>query len=229
MKEASFNGQTMSILLNSTARTLRRCSLKKQQIHLASSPLQLLLLRSYSSTNEKKPTLNKRQDRLHRIISKSRILTRLNKQPRFALYFDKLSEAGITSTVTSFLILHELTAIAPLFAFWYVLYQLDLPEQYELPVYFKDLLNQCGDAIEKLVGDEYSSGFDHNRLILAGAISYAIVKLLYPLRVLVSLWGAPYVGRWLLGPFRKIKSKLKRRTEKADNADKTERVNNCKK
>ncbi|QLL34777.1 hypothetical protein HG536_0H01520 [Torulaspora globosa] len=170
------------------------------------------LVRGYSARAEKaqRSTLKdkkKVEDRLHRIIGKSKILSRLNKNPKFAGYFDRLSEAGVTSTVTSFLVLHELTAIVPLFGLWWVLYQLDLPDQYELPLYFTDLLDRCGEAMEKLVGDKYSEGLDRNRLILAGAISYALVKMLYPVRVLISLWAAPYFGRWLLSPINMLRSK----------------------
>lgn len=154
---------------------------------------------------------NNSEEKIQRVIAKSKLLRRLNQNPKFSRYFFKLSEAGITSTVTSFLIMHELTAIAPLFGLWWVFYELDLPDQYELPLYFTNLLNQCGDAMERLVGDKYSEGFDRNRLILSGAISYAIVKFLYPLRVLFSLWAAPYMGKWLLAPFYKITSILKRK------------------
>lgn len=169
------------------------------------------LTRYYTKHTEQKSQLTgvtktDSQDKLQRIISKSKTLSKLSKNPRFARYFDRLHEAGVTSTVTSFLILHELSAIAPLFTLWWVFYQIDLPDQYELPLYFTNLLNQCGDAMEKLVGENYSEGFDRNRLILSGAISYAIVKFLYPLRVLVSLWGAPYLGQWLLLPFYKVTS-----------------------
>lgn len=172
------------------------------------------LRRCYSTEREMKQSnsvkaATETPDRLRKIISKSRMLSRLNQNPKFAHYFSRLSEAGVTSTVTSFLILHEITAIVPLFSLWWVFYQLDLPDQYELPLYFTNLLNQCGDAMEKLVGDDYSKGFDKNRLILSGAISYAIIKVLYPLRVLVSLWAAPYLGKLLLMPLRKLKSLLK--------------------
>lgn len=172
------------------------------------------LWRCYSTERETKQAnsvkaATKTSERLQKIISKSRMLSKLNQNPKFAHYFGRLSEAGVTSTVTSFLILHEITAIVPLFSLWWVFYQLDLPDQYELPLYFTNLLNQCGDAMEKLVGDDYSNGFDKNRLILSGAISYAIIKVLYPLRVLVSLWAAPYLGKLLLMPLRKMKSLLK--------------------
>lgn len=176
------------------------------------------MIRGYSTEVEEtqRPALKKNeksQDRLHKIIARSKILSKLNKNPKFAGYFDRLSEAGVTSSITSFFVLHEITAIIPLFGLWWVLYQLDLPDQYELPLYFTDLLNRCGEAMERLVGEEYSEGLDRNRLILAGAISYALVKMLYPVRVLVSLWGAPYFGRWLLAPIRKLRSKSKVTTQ----------------
>ncbi|SCW03542.1 LAFE_0G12772g1_1 [Lachancea fermentati] len=168
-----------------------------------------------SSSSEDEIAKQKRDksvDRIHKIISKSRMLTKLNQQPRFKHYFDQLAETSPLSTITSFLILHEFTAIVPLFGFWWILYTLNLSDQYELPVYFTDQLNRCGDAIEKLVGNHYE-GYDRNRLILSGAISYAIVKLLYPLRVLVSLWGAPYLVKWILEPFKRLR-KFSEKTRK---------------
>ncbi|CAR23533.1 Mrx11p [Lachancea thermotolerans CBS 6340] len=147
-------------------------------------------------------------NKIYKLISKSKLLTRLSKRPAIGHYFDKLAETSPVSTISSFLILHEITAIVPLFGLWWVLYSLNLNEQYELPLYFKELLDQCGDSIEKLVGDR-SQGFDRNRLVLSGAISYAIVKILYPARVLFSLWAAPYFFKWFLGPFKKLGSLLR--------------------
>ena len=144
-------------------------------------------------------------DKLHRIIKRSSFLTKLNSNPKYKHYFDKLSEAGAVSTVTSFLILHEITAIIPLFALWGILYNLDISDQYEMPVYFKDLFNKCGESISKLVG-EYDNGWDRDRLVVSGAISYAIVKFLYPVRVLFSLWAAPYMWMLVVAPFKKLRA-----------------------
>ncbi|SCU85121.1 LADA_0D05820g1_1 [Lachancea dasiensis] len=163
----------------------------------------------YSSTHDAKPDKNPQSlDRLHKFIAKSRFLTKLNERPKFRAYFEKLGKTNPVSTVSSFLIMHEITAIVPLFAFWWALYTLNFDEQYDLPVYFKDLLDRCGEVIEKLVGD-HDKGFDRNRLVLSGALSYAIVKLLYPLRILVSMWAAPFFLRWCLTPFRMLGRKLR--------------------
>lgn len=209
----------MNVFINSASKVLHRESLVSKKLLLTPRPLNILISK-YSTINNEKDSLNKKQtqnqhNRLHKIISKSRILSKLNQHPRFANYFDRLSDAGVTSTVASFFVLHEVTAIIPLFGLWYVFYKLDLPEQYQLPVYFTDLLNRCGDAMERLVGDSYCRNLDHNRLILAGAISYSIVKFLYPFRVFLSLWGAPYMGRWILGPFHKVRSKYTKKGGKS--------------
>lgn len=146
----------------------------------------------------------KYDDRLHKLISKSKVLTKLNSNPKFSHYFDRISEAGTLSTFASFLLIHELTAILPLLLLWWVFYSLDIHDGHDLPHVFQNLVDQCGKAINKLVGDKYNDTLDKGRLVIAGTLAYAIVKLLYPVRILFSIWGAPYVGKWLLLPFYKL-------------------------
>ncbi|QEU60809.1 hypothetical protein KDRO_D05040 [Kluyveromyces lactis] len=170
-------------------------------------PAKLLINGIRYNSNKVEPS--KIDDKLHRLIKKSKFLTKLNANPRYKHYFDKLSEAGAVSTMTSFLILHEITAIVPLFALWGLLYNLDPSDQYELPVYFKDLLNKCGESIGKLIGN-YDNGWDRDRLVVSGALAYAIVKVLYPARILFSLWAAPYVGTFVIIPFTKLRALIRR-------------------
>lgn len=176
-----------------------RNSIPRATIHIGKSAIRTYSEHQQSNSN------NKNKDVLHKFISKSRLLTRLNKNPKFSKYFDRISEAGAVSTITSFVILHELSAIVPLFGLWWIVYQLDLPDQTDLPEFLSNLMKQCGDAMERFVGDKYTNGVDRHRLILSGAISYTIIKLLYPLRIIVSLWAAPYFGKWLLLPFQSLK------------------------
>lgn len=154
---------------------------------------------------------DKYKDKLHKIISNSRILSKLNKHPRFQKYFDSISEAGTITTLTSFIFLHELTAILPLFGLWWVTYNLNIHDNLELPSYIAESLDKCTKAIDKLVGDKYGQNLDRQRLILSGAISYAIVKLFYPLRIVLSLWWAPYCGRLVVAPLLKLKRYLFRK------------------
>ncbi|KTA99239.1 MIOREX complex component 11 [Nakaseomyces glabratus] len=152
---------------------------------------------------------DKYKDKLHKIINNSRLLSRLNKNPRFHQYFNTVSETGTITTLTSFLVLHELTAIVPLFGMWWVIYNLDIHNDLELPGYLSDLLERCSKAIDKIVGDKYGQDLDRHRLILSGAISYTIVKLLYPLRIILSIWWAPHCGRFIVTPIRKLLKYLK--------------------
>ncbi|QHS76689.1 Mrx11p SPAR_P02240 [Saccharomyces paradoxus] len=154
--------------------------------------------------------VKRREDRLRRIFSKSRLLTRLNKNPKFSHYFNRLSEAGTVPTLTSFFILHELTAILPLFLLWWLLYNLDLSDDFKLPSFLNGLMESCHAAMEKFVGKRYQECLNKNKLILSGTIAYVTVKLLYPVRIFISIWGAPYFGKWLLLPFQKLKHLIKK-------------------
>ncbi|KAH3902141.1 uncharacterized protein SCODWIG_00360 [Saccharomycodes ludwigii] len=155
---------------------------------------------------------NSINDNLSKIIKKSKILSKLEKSPKFKPFFDNLRESGTVVTLTSFLLLHELTAIIPLFILWYFIYQyFELKDDENeddirdlFPIYFKDMFNKCGEAITKIVG-KYSGGFDEHNLILAGALSYSIVKILYPVRVLLSIYWAPKLGKTFMRLFKQKK------------------------
>lgn len=150
-----------------------------------------------------------------------------------------LKNAPLTH-ITSFLILHEITAIVPLFglagAFHY--YQW-------LPPYFAEgewvlkgvtlfgnYFRRKGwitssdaasakDAAEKgreedvekagtkgdTIGKWWDRGEGGTRLVIEFATAYAIVKVLMPLRIVISVWGAPWFARWTVVP---LQSSFKR-------------------
>ncbi|CAI4053486.1 Mrx11p SKDI_16G2280 [Saccharomyces kudriavzevii IFO 1802] len=161
-------------------------------------------------TSKSAEPAKRKEDRLHKIISKSRLLTRLNKNPKFSQYFDRLSEAGTVPTLTSFFILHEVTAILPLFLLWWLLYNLDISDDLKLPSLLNGLMENCHAAMEKFVGKRYQECINKNKLILSGTIAYVTVKLLYPVRICISIWGAPYFGKWLLLPFQRLRHLIKK-------------------
>ncbi|CCH57837.1 hypothetical protein TBLA_0A00370 [Henningerozyma blattae CBS 6284] len=159
--------------------------------------------------------LNQNPNYLLKLINKSKMLSSLNKIPKFHSYFIKLSEAGAISTVTSFLILHEISAIIPLLLIWYILYQFDFdPNHIEnntyMPDFVKNLLITCNNSMERFINKKFnnnnSTNLDTKKLILTGTLSYTIVKLSYPLRILFCLWASPFCGKYLLIPFNKLKS-----------------------
>ncbi|KAF3912841.1 hypothetical protein AA313_de0203589 [Arthrobotrys entomopaga] len=106
-----------------------------------------------------------------------------------------LSRPG--SHLTSFLILHELTAVIPLFAFFYIFNSTGwnpadlLPQQWIEQGYAR-----FKRYIEKKGWGERISG----RGVMDLATSYAVVKALVPVRVAVSLWGAPWFARVFILP-----------------------------
>ena len=150
-------------------------------------------------------TENYQNVRIKQLIKKSKLLSKLQANPRYSHYFEKITSSGTISMITSFFVLHELTAIIPLFSVWYALYNLDVLDNLDLS---GELLTKCSGAIERLVGDKFQE-YDQHKLIVSGAMSYAAVKVLGPARIIVSLWGAPYFSRWLVMPFKKLQRLLK--------------------
>ena len=44
-------------------------------------------------------------------------------------------------------------------------------------------------------------GESGTRLVVEFATAYAVVKVLLPLRLVVSVWGSPWFARWTVAPF----------------------------
>ncbi|KAI9343995.1 hypothetical protein BDR26DRAFT_857971 [Obelidium mucronatum] len=114
------------------------------------------------------------------------------------------------SHLTSFLILHELTAILPLPAIYYTLQATQL--QVPIP---PDVMIQAEEKMEKVMRrygwldekSEVSVGDgpaipSKTRMLVDMATSYAIVKLLMPVRLGLSLVLTPWFARTTVLPVR---------------------------
>ena len=153
----------------------------------------------------------------------------LNRTPKFLRpTVSALHNAPVTH-ITAFLLLHEITAVVPLFglagAFHYYCW---------LPPYFAE--GAWGAAgVEKFgryfrrkgwigAGEEaeteriakdgedlrqvettkelkwWNRGEGGVRWVVEFATAYAIVKALLPLRIVLSVWGAPWFARWTVIP-----------------------------
>ncbi|KAK6523818.1 hypothetical protein TWF281_001786 [Arthrobotrys megalospora] len=135
------------------------------------------------------PPSSSPQSRADRIIS---------KLPRYLHPYATPLLHHPTSHLTSFLILHELTAIIPLFTFFYI-FQLTswnpadlLPKEWIENGYtkFKSYIEKKG--LQKWVD---------GRGVMDLATAWAVVKAAMPLRVVVSVWGAPWFARVAVLPF----------------------------
>ncbi|AAS54243.1 AGL248Cp [Eremothecium gossypii ATCC 10895] len=176
------------------------------RLHLASrggasgvrARLPAFIARAYGS-----PPGDARQTRAWTYLARSRLFQRLYARPSFAAYIDRLLANGPVPTLAAFLLLHEATAIAPLALLWWGLYSCDVVAL--LPQGLLDYLADAAHpAVERFVGDR-APACDRGKLLVSGALAYGLVKLLYPVRILASLWAAPYLARGLLLPFRRLK------------------------
>lgn len=50
------------------------------------------------------------------------------------------------------------------------------------------------------VGKWWSRGEGGTRVVIEFATAYAIVKALMPIRIVISIWGAPWFARWTVIP-----------------------------
>ncbi|RJE19017.1 hypothetical protein PHISCL_08646 [Aspergillus sclerotialis] len=172
--------------------------------------------------------------------SRSRLRKLNDHLPSFLrTYTSRLLDAPVTH-VTSFLILHELTAILPLFglvaAFHYGNWMPNLGAGASGNV-FDEAVDRFGRWLRKKgwVNDSdindalaYGSGADNShgmvsiekkregevkgaRLVLEFASAYVITKALLPVRVVASVWATPWFARTVLGPVSKGVQNLTRR------------------
>ena len=165
----------------------------------------------------------------------------LSRTPKFLRpTISALQNAPVTH-VTAFLLLHELTAIVPLFglagAFHYYNW---LPPYFAEGAWVVSGVEKFGryfrrrgwiaaneeEAVEDEVKRGYAQQVEHSkslkwwnrgeggvRWVVEFATAYAVVKALLPLRILLSVWGAPWFARWTVTPaanaFRKVFAKRK--------------------
>ncbi|CZT21584.1 uncharacterized protein RCC_07448 [Ramularia collo-cygni] len=116
------------------------------------------------------------------------------------------------SHITAFIILHEITAVVPLFgltaAFHYTNW---LPPYISEGKWISDYTEKFGRYLrrKKWISDESGSGRwwgrgeKGTRLVVEMATAYAITKVLLPARLLLSVWGTPWFARLTVLPVTK--------------------------
>lgn len=124
----------------------------------------------------------------------------LNKVPRFLKPYTINFINQPLKNLTSFLILHELTAIGPLIGLWYLFHKYNILIPLDLPTW----------AIEKgtKIIDDSLKSFDFNnyslhdkfQLISEGAYAFVVVKMLMPVRLLVSFGLTPLFTKYVVSP-----------------------------
>lgn len=132
--------------------------------------------------------------------------------------------------VTSFLILHEITAIVPLFglvaAFHYGNWMPELASGPGENIAFDEGTARFGRWLRKkgwVDESDVSAVAEHEvtasgattgkewagvRLVLEFATAYAITKALLPVRIAASAWATPWFARVILNPTTKVAKRL---------------------
>lgn len=161
-------------------------------------------------------------------------LRRFNDRlPRFLrAYTTPLLGAPVTH-VTSFLILHEITAVLPLFglvaAFHYGAWMPDFTSGTDEKHAFDEGTARFGRWLRKkgwveesdvstVAGHEVASSDARGkeragvRLVLEFATAYAITKALLPVRLAASVWATPWFARTIVTPTTNVASRLFRKS-----------------
>ena len=143
-----------------------------------------------------------------------------------------LKNAPITH-ITSFLLLHEITAIVPLFGLAAAFHHYQwLPPFFAEGEWVLKGVTMFGnwfkrrgwissadaasarsaaeegraEEVEKrgrksdMLGKWWDRGEGGTRLVIEFATAYAVVKALLPIRIVLSVWGAPWFARWSVIP-----------------------------
>lgn len=164
--------------------------------------------------------------------ARSRLRQFNDRLPRFLRTVTTPLLGAPVTHVTSFLILHEMTAVLPLFglvgAFHYGNWMPDLSSGSdseggnafdEGAARFGRWLRKKGWVEESdvsAVKEHETTAVEHRsgqqqagvRLVLEFATAYAITKALLPLRVVASVWATPWFARSILSPTTRMAKRL---------------------
>lgn len=116
--------------------------------------------------------------------------------------------------LTSFLILHELSAIVPLVSLWYVFHKYNVTIPLDIPQWALDKGTRVIDESMALFDFEGWSLNDKFRLISEGAYAFVVVKFMLPVRLGVSFMMTPWFTRWVIDPVTRAWRRRKERRER---------------
>lgn len=146
-----------------------------------------------------------------RVVIGNAILRRI---PKFLQPFSRRFLDAPVTHVTSFIILHELTAIIPLIGIWWVFHNYhDMIPNWDFTSYGIDQVTRIIDkSLKSWDFQDYSINEKAN-FIMEGAYSYIIVKTLAPIRIMISLSMMPFFSKWVIEPIKKRFGKKKKEPE----------------
>jgi len=137
--------------------------------------------------------------------------------PRFLRGFTTPLRDAPVSHITAFLVLHELTAVVPLFGLAAFFHYADwLPSQLTGNRYVEEGTRRFGKWLRKrgwitVAEEEEAEGGGRGedlhggvRVVLELATAYAVTKALLPVRLVGSVWFTPWFARWTVVPLTSV-------------------------
>lgn len=142
----------------------------------------------------------------------SRIARIESRLPRFLRHFTTPLRNAPVAHISAFLVLHELTAVVPLFglaAFFH--YSNWLPPYISEGKWVSEGIEKFGRYLRKkgwisaeeeagASGKWWGRGEGGVRIVVELATAYAITKALLPFRLILSVWGTPWFAKWTVLP-----------------------------
>lgn len=135
-----------------------------------------------------------------------------SRLPRFLHRFTYPLRTAPVSHITAFVILHELTAIVPLFGLAGIFYFTNWRPPYISEGYwvqkgtemFGNWLRKKGwiDSKEDRRSKWFGRSEQSVNAVVSLATAYAITKVLLPVRIPLSIWLTPWFARWTVLPVR---------------------------
>ncbi|TKA38269.1 hypothetical protein B0A54_09209 [Friedmanniomyces endolithicus] len=166
----------------------------------------------------------------------SRIARLEARLPRFLHRFTVPLRNAPVSHITAFLVLHELTAIVPLFGLAALFHYSNwLPpfisegrwvtegtERFGRYFRRKGWISEAeGDEVIGGGGQWWGTGEGGVRIVVEFATAYAITKALLPLRLVLSAWATPWFARWTVLPVTGVMKKTWQKTGRGARNDGT--------
>lgn len=135
----------------------------------------------------------------------------VRKFPKFMRKYAVRFANAPVSHATAFLILHEISAVAPLMGLWWVFHQYDF-----IPTGLPDWFMESGTKFIKVLGtkNEWAdviNAEDTSKLVVEGAAAYTLVKLLLPVRIALCLYLMPWFARVFVLPISNLFSAIARK------------------
>jgi hypothetical protein len=173
------------------------------------------------------PTQPSKPPRISPNDTRSRLRRFNDRLPRFLRTYTTSLFGSPVTHITSFLILHEITAILPLFglagAFHYGTWMPDLASQTGETNAFDEGAARFGRWLKKkgwVDESDVNTVAEHEttgektvnragvRLVLEFATAYAITKALLPVRLAASVWATPWFARSIFTPTANLARRL---------------------